>query len=100
MKAKLRQLHHAREARGWEYWQLQLFPQILGYTFHMLDTLSIGLAVVLEFKPLGTMFIRTLLIWNGVIVSTYAMIALGEVCCWLHRVKYNLMFSRCSSRGS
>ncbi|KAK7114505.1 hypothetical protein V1264_000560 [Littorina saxatilis] len=83
VKIKLRQLHHeALACRGWQYWQQQVLPMILSYGFHVIDTLMVLLAVVLEFVDIPETNLDLnafLMFWNGSVVGIYGMIALGEL---------------------
>ena len=88
VKTKLRQLQRqSEEARGWLYWQQLVLPRVLGYGFHLIDTLLIVLAIVVEFVKfcktdscdLDEKIRMAVLTWNAVVVGIYGMIALGEV---------------------
>lgn len=55
---------------------------ILSYGFHVIDTLMVLLAVVLEFVDIPETNLDLnafLMFWNGSVVGIYGMIALGEV---------------------
>ena len=66
------------------FWQQLVLPKVIGYSFHLIDTLLIVLAVAMEFVRdcyndyCGQIWFA-LSTWNAVVVGIYGMIALGEV---------------------
>ncbi|XP_076449113.1 sperm-specific sodium:proton exchanger-like [Babylonia areolata] len=70
---------------GWLFWQQQVLMVVLSYGFHLIDTVAMVLAIVIDLDSLGSnnhlviAMTSGIFIWNCVVVGLYGMIALGEL---------------------